>query len=136
MRKSYLTLCLLSALAASCGNDFDGSGIAGKWKLVEASVPDGKGEWVEASREIVAKPQYWTFDNETFTVSLSDTLDGNAVATPYNIVVSTMTFQVMGINTSRITRLNKKTLSLTTEGVTNPNGRSFEPLRVVFKRME
>ncbi len=69
-------------------------------------------------------------------MSLSDTLDGNAVATPYNIVDSTMTFQVMGINTSRITRLNKKTLSLTTEGVTNPNGRSFEPLRVVFKRME
>lgn len=127
----------MSVLAlASCGGDFDGSGIEGRWELTEASVPDGNGKWREAPSDAVAKPQYWTFDGETFTVSQSDTIPEGAVATPYTIVDSTMTFQVMGINTSRITRLNKKSLSLTTEGVTNSDGRSFEPLRASFRRVE
>lgn len=137
MKRSYLALCLLSvSVLASCAGDFDGSGIEGRWELTEASVPDENGKWTEASSDLVARPQYWTFDGETFTVSHSDTIPAAAVATPYTIVDSTMTFQVMSINTSRITRLNKKSLSLTTEGVTNPDGRSFEPLRVSFRRVE
>ncbi len=127
---------MLSLALASCRGDFDGSGIEGRWKLVEASVPDGNGEWVEAAGDVVAKPQYWIFYSDTFVVCQTDTIPENAVATSYGIVDSTMTFQVMGINTSRITRLNKKTLSLTTDGVTNPDGKRFEPLRVVFERMK